>query len=38
MTPIDWVMLCAVVLVILAMLNPPTSRPPSGPFDHMGYQ
>lgn len=38
-TTIDWVMLGAVVLVIIAILNPPSGKPPAcGPYDPWGYQ
>jgi len=39
MTSLDWVMLGAVVLVIIAIFNPPSSSPPRcGPYDPWGYQ
>jgi hypothetical protein len=38
MTFQDWVILGLVVLVIIAILSPPSAKPPTTPFDHFGYQ
>lgn len=38
MTAQDWVILGAIVLAIIAFLSPPSAKPPSTPWDHLGYQ